>query len=71
MDDSRNVTQDCQKNIDQEWAGATSFKEHAQWREENGQDDLKDVWTSKSHGEFQVLIEVVKLSTIDKFCDKI
>ena len=43
MDDTRNVTQYCQKNVDKEVGIATALEEDTEGREDNSEDDLADV----------------------------
>ena len=43
MDDTRNVTQDGQQDVDEKVGIATSFKEDTQRREDDGKDDLADI----------------------------
>ena len=43
MDDTRNITQYCQENIDKEVGIATALEENTKRREEDGEDDLADV----------------------------
>ncbi|KAM0805699.1 hypothetical protein BDR22DRAFT_299087 [Usnea florida] len=43
MDDTRNITQYCQENVDEEIGIATALEENTKRREENGEDDLADV----------------------------
>lgn len=50
MDDTRNVAQDCQTNVDEEIAAASSLHEDSDRREDDGKDKLEDVAEGKSHG---------------------
>ena len=43
MDNTRNITQYCQENVDEEIGIATALEENTKRREEDGQDDLADV----------------------------
>ena len=43
MDDTRNITQYCQENVDEEVGIATALEENTKRREEDGEDDLADV----------------------------
>lgn len=43
VDDTRNVTQDGQQDVDEKVGIATSFKEDTQRREDDGKDDLADI----------------------------
>ena len=43
MDDTRNVTQDREKDVDQEICIATALKEDTKRWEDDGEDDLADV----------------------------
>jgi len=54
VDDSRNVTQDCQQDVDQKVSAATTLKEDTERWEEDGEDDLADVASSERH--FEVLV---------------
>ncbi len=43
VDDTRNVTQDREKNVDEEVCIATSLEENTERREDNGKNDLADI----------------------------
>lgn len=43
MDDTREVTQNRQEDIDQEVAAAATLEEYAERRQNDGNDDLADV----------------------------
>lgn len=43
MDDTRDVSEDGQTDIDQEISTAASLEEDTDWREDDGKDDLADV----------------------------
>ncbi|KAL9138467.1 MAG: hypothetical protein Q9175_000308 [Cornicularia normoerica] len=47
MDDTRNVTQYCQEDIDEEVGIATALEKDTKGREDDGEDDLADVATVK------------------------
>lgn len=47
MDNTRNVTQYCQENVDEEVGIATALQEDTKGREDDGEDDLADVATVK------------------------
>lgn len=49
MDDSRNVTQDGQQDVDEEISSAAALEEDSQGWQENGQDDLADVGRCERH----------------------
>jgi len=51
VDDTRNVTQDRQQDVDEKVGIATTLKEYTQRREDNGENDLDDVACCESHGE--------------------
>ena len=43
VDDTRNVTQDGQTDVDEEVSAASSLEEDSQWRKENGEEDFADI----------------------------
>lgn len=43
MDDTRNVTQDGQANVNEQVGTTSPLQEDTQWREDEGKDDLADV----------------------------
>jgi len=43
VNDSRNVSQDGEEDIDEEIRVATTLKENTEWREQDGEDDLDDI----------------------------
>ena len=43
IDDAWNVSQTCQEDRDDEVGAAAALEEHAQWWQEDGEDDLADV----------------------------
>ncbi len=45
MDDTRNVTQYCQKDVDKEVGIASALEEDTEGREDDSEDDLADVAT--------------------------
>lgn len=49
MNNSRNVTQKSQKDIEEEGASAARFKEHTQWREDDRGNEFDDIATGESH----------------------
>lgn len=49
MDNTRNVTQYCQENVDEEVGIATALEEDTKGREDDGEDDLADVACSECH----------------------
>lgn len=60
MNNSRNVTQKSQKDVEEEGAPASRFKEHTQWREDDRGNEFDDIATGKSHfWKFQG-VEVVR-----------
>lgn len=48
MDDTRNVTQYCQEDVDEEVGIATALEEDTEGREDDREDDLADVATVKA-----------------------
>lgn len=48
MDDTRNITQYCQEDVDEEVGIATALEENTKRREEDGEDDLADVATVRA-----------------------
>ena len=47
MNDSRNVAQDGQEDVDEQVCAATSLKEDTQRWEDDGKDDLADIAGAK------------------------
>lgn len=43
MDDTRDVTEDSQQNVDEEVGAATTFEEYTEWWEDDGKNDLADI----------------------------
>ena len=43
VDDTRNVTQDCEQDVDAEIGTATPFQQDTDGREEDGKNDLADI----------------------------
>ncbi|OAL62725.1 hypothetical protein A7C99_5109 [Trichophyton rubrum] len=50
MDDTRDVSEDGQTDIDQEISTAASLEEDTDWREDDGKDDLADVAVEAEDG---------------------
>ena len=48
MDDTRNVTQYCQEDVDQEVGIATALEEDTERRKDDGENDLADVATVRA-----------------------
>jgi len=51
VDDSGNVTEDREQNVDAQIGAAATLKEDTQRWEEDGEDDLADVASGECHGE--------------------
>ena len=49
VDNTRNVTQNRQQDVDEEIGIAAAFEEHAERREEDGEDELDDVASGEGH----------------------
>lgn len=43
MDDAGDVAQDGQTDVDEKICATAAFKEDAQWRQDDGEDDFADV----------------------------
>jgi len=43
VDDTRNVTQNGQTDVDEQVGSASSFKKDTQWWEDDGEDDFTDI----------------------------
>ena len=43
VDDTRDITQDCEQDVDEEIGIAASLEEDTKRREDDGEDDLADV----------------------------
>ena len=50
MDNSGNVAQNGEENVDAEIAAAAPLEEDTQRREDHGEDDLADVASGEGHG---------------------
>lgn len=51
VDDTRDVTQNRQANVDEKVGATASLKEHSQRREENGENKLADIRRGQGHFE--------------------
>lgn len=51
VDDSGDVTQDCEQDVDQEVGTAASLEEDSYGRQDDGNNDLGDVAGCERHGE--------------------
>jgi len=51
MDDSRDVSEDGQQDVDEEVGIASTFKEDTQWWDEDGEDDLDDIASGERHDD--------------------
>lgn len=61
MDDTRNITQYCQENVDEEVGIATALEKNTKRREEDGEDDLADVACSEWHGDKSAVLVLLDL----------
>lgn len=66
MDDTRDVTQNGQQDVDEEVGIATSLKEDTKRRENDGKDDLADVAVasmldSNKHGPFGAIARMTRI----------
>jgi hypothetical protein len=43
VDDTRNVTQDGEEDVDEEVGAAAALEEDTEWWEDDGKDDLADI----------------------------
>jgi predicted DNA binding CopG/RHH family protein len=43
VNDTRNITQDCEEDVDQEICSATSLEENTNWWENDSKNDLADI----------------------------
>jgi len=50
MNDTRNVTQDGQEDVDEEVGVASALEEDTQRRQDDGEEDLADVAGGERHG---------------------
>lgn len=50
VDDTRNVTQDRQQDVDEEISIAAALEEDTQRREDDGEEDLADIAGGERHG---------------------
>jgi len=60
VNNARNVTQDCQQDVDEQVCTATTLKENTQRWQKDSKDDLADVACSERHDDG--LVERVGLS---------
>ena len=51
MNDTWDITQDCQQNVDEEIGIAPSLQEDTDWWEKDGKDDLADISVEMSATE--------------------
>lgn len=49
MDDTREVTQDCEKDVDQEVCTAASLEEDTDGRQNDGKNNLADIASGERH----------------------
>ena len=49
VDDTRDITQDCEEDVDQEISSATSLEEDTNWWEDDGKKDLADIACGERH----------------------
>jgi len=49
VDDSRDITKNCQEDVDQQVGTAAALKENTERRKDDGKNDLADVAGSESH----------------------
>jgi len=56
MNDTREVTQDCQDDVDQEIGATATLEEYSKGREDDGKDDLADVAGGERHLEFGCVV---------------
>jgi hypothetical protein len=47
MDDTRDITENGQANVNEQVGTTSALQEDAQWREDNGKDDLANVAVSR------------------------
>lgn len=72
MDDTRNVTQDGQTDVDEHIGTASALQEDTQRRQDDGEDDLADVAAARnpvSHGQsttfLSLFVSLMVLSIAD------
>lgn len=51
MNDTREVTQNRQKDVDQEVTTASALEEDSEGREDDGKDNLADITSGERHDE--------------------
>lgn len=51
VDDSGNVTENGQQDVDEEIGTATAFQEDTDWGDEDGEDDFDNVGSGEGHCE--------------------
>ena len=56
MDNTRNVTQYRQENVDEKVGIATAFKEDTKGRKDDGEDDFADVATVKAESSVMFIM---------------
>jgi len=64
VDDSRNVTKDCQQNVDEEISTAPSLKEDTKRWENDGKNDLADVACGERHFGLYEVMNLVSWSIV-------
>jgi len=55
VNDTGNITQNRQEDVDEEIGIASTLEEHTERRDENGEDDLDDVASGERHDEGLVI----------------
>lgn len=67
MDDTGNVTQNGQQDVDEEISIAATLEEDTQRREEDGKDDLDDVACGERHdGNLRSVFRYERVGVVDR-----
>ena len=64
MDDARDVTQDCEQDVDEEVGAAAALQENAERREDDGKDDLADI-ANKQRNQLTMLALSLKSAGVE------
>lgn len=61
VNDARNISENCQENVDEEISTASSLKEDTKRWENDGKNDLADIACGEGHVEFGEVMNLGKL----------
>ena len=66
MDDARDVTQDCEQDVDEEVGAAATLQENAERRQDDGKDNLADI-ANKRRSQLTTLVLSLKSAGVEGF----